>query len=297
MTLPVPSFLLNSIGISDDTPQNWREDILRLGQVSAIYPPYSDANYNKRSYEYDVMCYIANRDTVFDIKTYRCVQNDTFGSLADRFQFTPRVELAGGEVGIGSYVMVLCAQGDTQQGVIIGAYPNPNIPPANQSEDLGHHLDFEFNGIKIGIDKDGVLTLERRGATDDNGDVISDYSDGSGAKITLSKEGNVLVEAGTSKKVSIQLNGSTGEVNLTSEGNVNINPGAGKGVVVNSGSHPIIRGDTFLSDLMSVLTPVATSVAATLSAVPATAAAGAKLQTDVTKMSAATQYLSSSKVD
>lgn len=261
----VPSYLRKSFGSTPDVSGHelrFRETTLRTGEVIAIYPPTDKNNVSKKYYEYKVSVFLSSALKPFDIKTYDCVMMDAFGSVADSLQYTPRLSTQNAQVDRGSFVLVLCNQGDTQQGVIIGAYPNPNLPTVQDQTDLGHHLSFEFNGVLVDIDKDGALSIQRFGATDEDGSVMSDYSSGGGNSITMDKDGNVLVQAGGDKDVSIELK-ATGEINLKSVGNVSVDCGTGSGLVVNSGSHPIIKGDTFLTDLMKMLGQI----------VPATAAA------------------------
>jgi hypothetical protein len=259
----IPSFISKNItyDVSASSGKDFRysEYKLRLGVIKAVYPPNHNLNVSKRFYEYAVDVYVMEGAPT--IKTYPAVVSDLFASVGDTFSFTPRLAEEQPDryaFSKGSRVAILCVNSDIQQALIIGGYPNPNLPVNPPDADQGHHLNFEFNGIKVNINKDGELSLERKGATDSGGEVLSGYEDGAGAKITMSKDGNVEVKAGSGKNVSIQLNMNTGEVNLNSEGNVNVNA---KGLVVNDGSHPMVKGDSMVSAIADLLTTVATSIA------------------------------------
>ena len=259
----MPSFIKNDI--SYETSRQSGKDVryseykLRLGVIKAIYPPDHNLNLSKRFYEYAVDVFVMEGAPT--IKTYPAVVSDLFASVGDTFSFTPRLAEKQPDryaFSEGSRVAILCVNSDTQQALIIGGYPNPNLPANPPDADQGHHLSFEFNGIKVGINKDGELSLERKGATNSAGEVLDGYADGAGAKISITKDGNVSIQGGTSKNVSIQLNMNTGEVNLNSEGNVNVNA---QGLVVNSGSHPMVRGDEMSSAIQALVNTIASAIA------------------------------------
>lgn len=304
-----PSFLKKALREPDDrSGKDLRrsEFKFRLGVVTDIYPPNHKKNKSKRYTEYMVDVFVM--EDAATTKPYPAVVSDTFASASDKFSFTPRITKTDPtKYGIteGSFVAVLCINADTQRALIIGGFPNPNLPVISQDPDEGHHLFFEFNGLMIKINKDGELVLFRKGATNEDGTVKDGYVDNSGAEITLLKDGSVSIRAGTDSKTSIQLDPSRDEINLTCagnvnvscKGNVNVNCGTGNGIVVNSGTQSIIKGDMFLQDLTRVLLPIVQTTVAALIAIPATSEIGKQLQRDWNNLQTGTPYLSASKVD
>jgi hypothetical protein len=286
--------------------QNLSENNLRMGYVTNSYASTDAQNSSKSHYQYDVMCYVSNSNGKVTPKEYfKCVVMDTFGAAADSFYFTPR-SIKADEINTtpfskGSCVLILCVNSDMNQGVIIGGYPNLDTKPVTDSTDLGHHLRFLFNGVQISINDDGSVSMVRNGATDDLGEVKSQYKDNGGATVKMETDGSVMVSSGTSNAVSIKLDPSSGQINLTSKGDVTVKCDTGKGLVINEGSHPMVRGDEMVNAIVSLMNGVANSLnaitpgAATtggVAAIPGIQAAIAQFQAQ------STQYLSNfNKVD
>lgn len=261
-----PSFLANALRDPDTRSGRdiRRSEIkLRLGVVTEIYPPNHQKNVSKRYVEYSVDVFVM--EDAGTVKPYPAVMSDMFASASDKMSYTPRITKTNPSeyyITKGSVVAVLCVNADTQRALIIGGFPNPNLPVISDdpNADQGHHLSFEFNGISVKINKDGELLLLRKGATDESGTTIDGYLDNSGAELTVLKDGSLTVRSGTNTEVSINLNPSNGEINLTCKGNVNVDCGTGNGVVVNQGSHPMVRGDELLTALSSFITTLSSAV-------------------------------------
>jgi hypothetical protein len=283
---------------------NLSENNLRVGYVINSYAPTDSQNFSKKHYEYDVMAYVSNGSGKVTPKTYfRCVTMDTFGSTADFFYHTPRPmkadEVNSTSISMGSYVLLLCVNSDVSQGVIIGARPSIDVPQVTDKTDLGHHLKWQFNGMSVTIDKEGSLTIVRNGATEDSGEVKSQYKDNGGATVKMETDGSVTVSSGTSNAVSIKLDPSSGQINLTSKGDVTVKCDTGKGLVINEGSHPMVRGDEMVNAIVSLMNGVANSLSAITAATPSGSLAIPSIQAAIAQFQAqSTQYLSNfNKVD
>lgn len=252
----VPSYLRPSIGVPNTISNftlNYSENSLRTGVVEEIFPPTHPQNRSKRYSEYNVGV-IYNRGTgpASYTRYFNCIQMDTFGSFADHFNATLRKSTQSPkDVSLtkGARVLVLCVNDDTTQGVIIGNLPNSNVPVVQ--EDLGHHLSFEFNGVQVEINKDGELSLTRKGPTDEAGNVLSGFEDGAGATIKMAASGNIEMSSGQNV-VSVALDGENGSLNLTCT----------EGVVINSGSQSMVQGENLAASITTLMNTIATNVAA-----------------------------------
>jgi hypothetical protein len=264
----VPSFLKKDIGRSSPRSgfiANLQEFALRLGNVVATYPPSDKRNLSKKYNEYDVLVYVYNGNGNVTPKTfYNCVVSDMFSSVADRVSYTPRKTTAASPQGYalskGSLVAVMCANGDTTQGIIIGGYPNNNLPTV--SEDLGHHLSFEFNGVQFNIDKDGQVTIKRRGPTNDDGTVVSDQEANGGATVLMTSDGSVSVQSGNGNHVKVDLDATNGSLNLSCT----------EGVIINSATSPMVLGDKLVDAVSSLVNGIVSGLNAIVPGGPGSAA-------------------------
>ena len=244
-----PSFVIEDLSAPVAAPNGidlrYAENELRLGQVSEVYSPTDSGNRSKRFYEYDVLLFVANKNTTASTKMVRALAMDTFGSVADSVSYTFRKTTAKNVPSLkfnkGSRVLVLCVNSDIHQSVIIGGYPNNNIVPPQ--EDLGHHLSFEFNGVQFNIDKDGQVAIKRRGATNDDGTVISGQEENGGATVLMTTDGSVSIQSGNGNHVKVDLDATNGSLNLSCT----------EGVVINSGDSPMVKGDKLKDAVTSLV--------------------------------------------
>lgn len=251
----LPTFLVNEVSAERPVSGyklNFQENSLRVGQVVGIRPPTDPQNASKRYYEYDVRVMSYNSNGTPSSKLFRnCVMADGFGGVADSYTHTPRA--AGnvrGNITNGSLVALLCVDDNTKTALIIGGYPNPNLPTT--SEDLGHHLSFEFNGVQFNIDKDGQVAIKRRGPTNDDGTVISGQEENGGATVLMTTDGSVSIQSGNGNQVKVDLDATNGSLNLTCT----------EGVVINSGSQSMVQGENLAASITTLMTTIATNVAA-----------------------------------
>jgi hypothetical protein len=253
----VPSFMQDSIGTSPTISGfdlRFMENHLRIGQIMEVYAPSHARNLSKRVYEYEVLLYVYNENRSFTTKKVTAVVSDTFGAIADSFSYTPRKNTANNVSALptskGSLVLVLCVNSDMQQSVIVGGYPNNNLPPV--SEDLGHHLSFEFNGVRFNIDRDGQVVIQRRGPTNDDGTVVSGQEEYGGATVLMTTDGNISIQSGNGNHVKVDLDATNGSLNLSCT----------EGVVINSGQYSMVQGENLATAITSLMTAIATATTA-----------------------------------
>jgi hypothetical protein len=258
----VPSFLANDVVSTTQAASgfslNLNEYALRLGQVTQVIPPNSPDNRGGKHYEYEVLAFVSDgRGNMISKTYYNCVVSDIFGSVADSFTYTQRKSTATNPSNFylskGSNVAILCVNGSTFQPLIVGGYPNAGTQPP--TEDLGHHLSFEFNGVQFNIDKDGQVTIKRRGPTNDDGTVVSDQEANGGATVLMTSDGSVSVQSGNGNHVKVDLDATNGSLNLSCT----------EGVIINSGQYSMVRGETIKDSVATLVQGVIDA----LNAIPA----------------------------
>lgn len=165
---------------------------LRVGEVVAVHKASDALNVSGKENEYIVSASYRDGSGALVQAQYRCVLSDGFGTKGDHLRRSLRTrdaEKNQKNIGNGAVVLIACINGDKAQAVIMGCLRNPN---RTDQDPEGRFLDFEFNGVHIGIDDAGTLTLQVLGPTDADGKPEDD-----GAKattVTIDKTGSVTVE-------------------------------------------------------------------------------------------------------
>lgn len=235
--------------------------VLRVGTVVAAYAPKDDGNYNKSVYEYDVEVSAADGgQEPTPVMYLRCRLQTGFGGLADRFLWSPRVAVRDKDTGNltepGSRVLLACINGVSRQAHIIGAVDPEGSPEQDAAFAKGPRLSWEYNGIAALIDKDGALSVSRRGPTDSKGKVSN--STGAGAKVTFGKDGEIVISTGDGKEVlTFDEQGGTVKLNANSGAKIEVAGGqldvqASLGVKL-GGVEPLVKGTTHMSLWMAFL--------------------------------------------
>lgn len=170
---------------------------LKMGVVVTVIEPEEDDNVSKMGTEYHVMSIEQDGRQGINSSIYKnCLAMDSFGGIADFFQFKRRApkdskkvqDKASTKDQEGSIVLLLCLDGNAEKAVIIGQMQNPSRKTI-LNEEAGHHGEGEFNGVRYAVDKDGAFTLTFKGATDGDGKP-KDASVG-GSQIKIEKDGSV----------------------------------------------------------------------------------------------------------
>lgn len=230
----VPSFLAyeGHDPSSSDVFNNWR---LRVGEVQEAVPPTDARNVNKRVTEYRVYVQQMSGNTMVGRTYDYCVLSNTFGSLADHLEYSLRADPSAtrkdsqkqGGAGKGAKVLLLCINGSIQNPVIIGAIRDSKQAP--EVGGAGHHLNFVFNGVAIGINDAGELTLEVHGKTDLDGKTENEV----GSSIKIDSSGNITVKS--EGEVKVECSNAVIESDKVELGGSNLELDPGNGVVL--GSH------------------------------------------------------------
>jgi hypothetical protein len=173
---------------------------LRLGEIQKIIYPKDDDSRSKVFIEYNVYVQQLENGTGAGVLYTNCLLVNLLAGLADEFHYTLRVpktpslaelkEKKG--LGFGSKVLILCLDGQRTRAYILGGVRDPRDERDKESKDLGHHLNFEFNGIGVFINKDGELTLTYKGKTLIDGKVDA-KDEQVGTYFRLDEDGNALL--------------------------------------------------------------------------------------------------------
>jgi len=211
--------------------KSFNNTALRLGIVVRSYDISHVNNITKLSTEYDVIVFEQDANRGVALITYKnCLSADSFGSIADFFEKNFRVQTRKSTVGHeentkgqdGAVVLVLCLDGTTGKGVILGGLRHPDR--ASTLSNSAPHLEGEYNGVHIKVNTDGSTSLVFRGATDNNGKVI-DSSQGD-TTVKIETDGSFQIDH---KTITFRLdkNGvatiqAKGDVNVLTDGNANV---------------------------------------------------------------------------
>lgn len=194
---------------------------LRIGVIVQNYPVSDDKNHSKLTTEYDVLVLEQQEDKGTTTLLYRnCMSAEGLGSMADFFEKTLRTKTAkttkGDAINLkgqnGAIVLLLCLDGMSDKGIIIGALTHPDRPTTLVDSDP--HLEGEYNGVNIKVEDDGSTTLTFKGATDNDGKVI-DSSQGD-TTIKIEKDGSYQV----GHKTITQRLDKNGKASLTTDDDI-----------------------------------------------------------------------------
>jgi len=206
MNNPVlPSSLMSIQSDSDVDFGNkiFGNNTLKVGVVIDILEPDNEDNVSKVGTEYHVMAIEQDRANGINSSIYKnCLAMDSFGGIADFFQFKRRKPLdakgvqdkASLQEQEGTIVLLLCLDGNAEKAIIIGQMKNPSRKEVF-NEESGHSAEGEFNGLRYSVDDDGAFTVTFKGATDEDG-VPKDDSV-SGTQLKIEKDGSLEVNNAT----------------------------------------------------------------------------------------------------
>lgn len=219
--------------------KKYQNSYLRVGVITASYDIQDVNNINKVVPEYDVLVFEQNEDAGSTLINYKnCVAAAAFGSIADFFEARLRavktkttkdtVLTPSGQNG--AIVLLLCMNGFSAKGTIIGSLLHPDRKTTLNGS--GPHLEGEYNGVNIKVNKDGSTALTFKGATDNDGKVVND-SQGD-TTLQVEKDGSFQVDHDTitfrldrngtatltaKKDTDLNVNGN---INIKADGNVKI---------------------------------------------------------------------------
>ena len=188
--------------VHDSTYNNFG---LKMGIVLEAMSVDDAKNISKTSMEYNVFVFEANgRESSATVLYKNCIAMESFGGLSDFFEYslrkTPKKEIPSPKDAVGSMVLLMTLNGQTSNGVIVGALHNPN-KKSKLTKENGHMLEAEFNGINWNINKDGEFTIAFRTATDINGKAKDDKIGGTFIKID--KTGSIIFSDNNKESITI----------------------------------------------------------------------------------------------
>jgi len=210
--LPGGSILNSSLLTVDDQEhlaafnKTYNNFALRVGIINACYETDDESNISKIGPEYDVLVIEQDENkSISGIQYRNCISTDTFGNISDFFEFRYRKQTKAEKNSKrnpakqnGSFVLLLCLDGSSEKGIIMGA-----LPHASRKEKLDKdlHLHGEYNGLNIKIDKDGAFTIEFKGPRDDNGKYTNEEAGGS--TLSIDKDGQIDLNTGNDDYIRI----------------------------------------------------------------------------------------------
>lgn len=201
-----------------------------MGEVQEIVQPTDPRNVNKRVAEYSVWCAMYENGTYASRLISNVVAMDMFGSgVADFLDFTYRgaksANVADGNnqlgYGLGSKVLLMAINGNRNNYIIVGGIRNSKSNPI--SADLGHHLDFSFQGVTANVNNSGELTISYTGAQNIDGTLRSDVDqDAVGTTIQFQKNGSLIILDKDSKE-SILIDRPNGKIQIGASTEIDLN--------------------------------------------------------------------------
>lgn len=214
----LPSGLLghNPLAHKEAFKKTYQNTSIKVGIVIATYPIGDVQNISKLFTEYDVLAFEQNENAGASVGIYKnCPMGSSLGGIADFFEMSlrkvekittkgPVPQISGQN---GSLVLLLCINGMSDTGVIVGALGHPDRPTTITKDEP--HLEGEYNGVHIVVNADGSTSLTFKGATDNYGNP-TDPSQGDTA-MSIEKDGSYQV---THKTITQRLD-KNGKASLT----------------------------------------------------------------------------------
>jgi hypothetical protein len=187
---------------------------LKGGAIIKAHEITDDTNQSKAWPEYDVAVIEQDSDRGITSVIYKnCVVLESLGSISDFFEkklrgptkkdFKNKLESDNQDA---SLVLLLCLDGISEKGIIIGGLPHPKRK-TTLTKNAGEHLEGEYNGINWQINKDGEFTLTFKSPSDNSGKYAN--SSYGGSFIKISKDGSIEVSDGNTEKIKIDKTNET----------------------------------------------------------------------------------------
>lgn len=177
--------------------KKYKNTPLRMGCITRVYEIDDENNTSKgTAVQYDVITEEQKEDKGNNYPTYpRCIALDGIGGIGDFFEYKLRTSDSEQFEKIhqfkkqnGSLVLVLCLDGFSEKGIIIGGFKHP-ARETKLTKDAGLHLEGEYNGVNWQINKDGELTITFKSKTDNDGKPQDETAGGTTVK--MDKEGSI----------------------------------------------------------------------------------------------------------
>lgn len=212
----LPATLLQQTG--DEERGTFNHDFknfsLKTGVILKAIDIEDENNVSKTAVEYDVSIYEQDEDRGVTQTIYKnCTFIDSFGGIADFMEVrrrTPENQEFKSDLNVdrynGSMVLLLCIDGVSEKGIIIGAISHPKRT-TTLTKDAGMHLEGEFNGLNWQVNKDGELTVTFKSASDNDGQYEDEEAGGTFAK--LEKDGSIELSDAKTESIRIDKTNET----------------------------------------------------------------------------------------
>jgi len=276
MSTVIPHYLKSYETDSSKTDsEHFTNKSLRYGVVIKAYYPKDPKNTNKNFMEYDVNVNVRNGLNTREVNTvYRCICANLLGST-DYIKFALRVDpsqLQNNQISEGANVLILCANGETTNAIIIGGTSNGGSHSNNKSTtppdpNSGLFYQFLYNGVGINVDNDGQLSISAAGATKIDGSPDDNRPETNKTPtINFTKEGNLQLTDNTTESVLLDTVNSA--LNIEAGKQIEVTaPQVGLGPDPIGGALNGIAYNEALAPINQTLIPLLTTIAA-LSALP-----------------------------
>lgn len=251
---------------------------LRVGEVKSIVYPDDKKSVSKTWIEYSVEVQHKDGNLPGTVTTYpNCWVVNSFGGAADKSTYTLRPATGSSDnagLGNGSKVLIMCINGEQNNGIILGGVRNKTEKSDLKSD--GHHLFWSFNGVTAQVNDTGELTVAFSGATNADGTPRSDVTEGAaGSTFKMSNDGSVTVSQGDQ---TVIVDTPNKRVEITSGGYTTRIDGSGTKLGADAAVDQIIKGTTYRlaqqtlhTTLMGLLTSLSSMIAAAASTTAAAA--------------------------
>lgn len=219
--LPFGLIGINSEFHLDGFKKTFDNPYLKVGIVTKTYEVSDSNNISKLTPEYDVMVFEQDADRGSTVITYKnCLSSSSLGSIADFLDVKLRSLKKNKKKGTipspdgqdGSIVLLLCLNGLSDRGIIIGALKHPDRKTTLLKD--GPHLEGEYNGVNIKVNSDGSTSLTFKGATDNEGKVLN--KEQGNTVISIEKDGSYQV----GHKTATHRMDKNGKVSLSADDDV-----------------------------------------------------------------------------
>lgn len=191
-----------------------------IGEVVSIVYPDSDKSHSGKYTEYAVeIVQTDSENTATPRIVYGCTLQNVFGGGADRCVYTLRPDANKKDttdIGLGATVLLAFVNGQTSNAVIIGCIKNIRVGDKNKKDtDTGHHYEWEFNGHRVLVDKEGQTTLSYNGPTKIDGTPADSVEeDKVGSKVVFDKSGSINIVPAKHDDSKVFIGGENAKENL-----------------------------------------------------------------------------------
>jgi phage gp45-like len=232
--------------------KKFNNNTLKMGVIIGSYPVGHEKNNGGLTTEYDVLVMEQHKNKSIAPLTYRgCISMDGLGSIADYFEKALRQQKKAKDKKSsksltnqdGAVVFLLCLDGSSEKGIIVGAAPHPNRKSKLKQ---GQVMAGEFNGISILVNEDGSANLSFKGATNNDGSPV-DKNQGT-TSIDIEKDGTLQIK---NKGVTTRLE-KAGNVLLSLAQALSINAQKDASVSANAVSVKTTGGDITLTSAQKI---------------------------------------------